>query len=119
MGHSVGISDSYYRPNENELLKDYLNAVPELTILNENHQKLEIQKQELRISALETEQAKVKHLEEGVNRLAAMMAEQKVKNNILHELEYPTHHHTTEQIKSLKEFALSSSDIERWKSLIE
>lgn len=36
MGHSTGISDSYYRPNENELLKDYLNAVPELTISKEN-----------------------------------------------------------------------------------
>jgi len=36
MGHSTGISDSYYRPNENELLKDYLNAIPELTISKEN-----------------------------------------------------------------------------------
>jgi integrase len=32
MGHSVGISDSYYRPNEMEILNDYLNAVPLLQI---------------------------------------------------------------------------------------
>ena len=32
MGHSVGISDSYYRPTEKELLEDYLKAVPLLTV---------------------------------------------------------------------------------------
>jgi hypothetical protein len=36
MGHSTGISDSYYRATENELLEDYLKAVPVLTISNEN-----------------------------------------------------------------------------------
>ena len=42
MGHSTGISDSCYRPNENELLVDYLNAISEITLLPENHQKLEL-----------------------------------------------------------------------------
>ena len=32
MGHSTGISDSYYRPTDKELLDDYLSAVPLLTI---------------------------------------------------------------------------------------
>ena len=35
MGHSIGISDSYYRIPEKELLEDYLKAVGLLTI-NEN-----------------------------------------------------------------------------------
>jgi hypothetical protein len=35
MGHSIGISDSYYRATENELLDDYLRAVPILAISNE------------------------------------------------------------------------------------
>ena len=35
MGHSVGISDSYYRPAENELLSDYLKIVAELSATNE------------------------------------------------------------------------------------
>jgi hypothetical protein len=35
MGHSIGISESYYKPTEDEVLKDYLNAVPKLTINNE------------------------------------------------------------------------------------
>lgn len=36
MNHSTGISDSYYRPTENELLEDYLKAVNFLTISTEN-----------------------------------------------------------------------------------
>lgn len=32
MGHSVGISDSYYRPTENELLQHYLRVTDALTI---------------------------------------------------------------------------------------
>ncbi len=32
MGHSTGVSDSYYRPTEHELLADYLKAVPLLQI---------------------------------------------------------------------------------------
>jgi len=32
MGHSVGISDSYYRPTENDLLQDYLKCTDDLTI---------------------------------------------------------------------------------------
>jgi hypothetical protein len=35
MGHSIGISDSYYRVTEDELLEDYLKAVAMLTISNE------------------------------------------------------------------------------------
>jgi hypothetical protein len=35
MGHSIGISDSYYRITETELLEDYLKATELLTI-NEN-----------------------------------------------------------------------------------
>jgi hypothetical protein len=36
MGHSVGISDSYYRATEKELLEDYLKAIPILTIGSEH-----------------------------------------------------------------------------------
>ena len=32
MGHSIGISDSYYRITENDLLGDYLKAIPFLSI---------------------------------------------------------------------------------------
>jgi hypothetical protein len=42
MNHSVGISDSYYRATENEVLEDYLKAIDFLTI---NDDKLTLQKQ--------------------------------------------------------------------------
>ncbi|MCL4436460.1 MAG: hypothetical protein M1503_03515 [Thaumarchaeota archaeon] len=33
MGHSLGLGNNYYRPSEQEILDEYLKAVPELTIL--------------------------------------------------------------------------------------
>ena len=41
MGHSTGISDSYYRPTETELLHDYVKIVDQLTISNESRLKAE------------------------------------------------------------------------------
>jgi acid phosphatase class B len=35
MGHSIGVSASYYRPLEKDVLQDYLKAVEELTIDSE------------------------------------------------------------------------------------
>ncbi|MGH9909661.1 MAG: hypothetical protein ACRD32_03395 [Nitrososphaerales archaeon] len=32
MGHSTGLADNYYRISENELLKEYLKAVPDLSV---------------------------------------------------------------------------------------
>ncbi len=42
LSHNIGISNSYYRPTENELLEDYLKSVDSLTI---NGNKLALQKQ--------------------------------------------------------------------------
>jgi integrase len=36
MGHDIGISKPYYKPTEQELLKDYLNAVDQLTIIDDS-----------------------------------------------------------------------------------
>ena len=36
LGHKIGLSSSYYRPSETELLKEYLKVVPERTINQEN-----------------------------------------------------------------------------------
>ena len=60
----------------------------------------------------------MKHLEKGINIVAALMAEQKMKNDLLHELEHPTHHHTEEQNKKLKAFAMSTSIKENWESFL-
>lgn len=44
MGHSVGISDSYYRPTENQLLQDYTKAVDELTVNGANILQKQVEK---------------------------------------------------------------------------
>ena len=36
MGHNIGVSGSYYKPTEKEVLQDYLKAVDQLTISDEN-----------------------------------------------------------------------------------
>jgi hypothetical protein len=46
MGHDIGISASYYKPTEREVLEDYLKAVDLLTI---NSDKLVLQKQVLEL----------------------------------------------------------------------
>ena len=42
MGHSVGISDSYYRPTETDLFEEYMRAVDALTLSNENRLKMQV-----------------------------------------------------------------------------
>jgi hypothetical protein len=46
MGHDIGVSESYYKPTEREVLEDYLKAVDLLTI---NSDKLVLQKQVLEL----------------------------------------------------------------------
>jgi len=57
MDHSTGISDSYYRPTDDVLLDDYLKAIPNLTVSEEEKLRLEYQKLEK------------KHIEETNKRL--------------------------------------------------
>lgn len=58
MGHSVGISDSYYRATENELLDDYMKAVDFLTINEENRLKIKLE-QTVQIERSQIESLKV------------------------------------------------------------
>jgi integrase len=39
LGHSIGLSDAYYRPTEKRMLQEYLKVVDELTINDENRLK--------------------------------------------------------------------------------
>jgi hypothetical protein len=43
MGHSVGISDSYYKPTQTELMEDYLKSVDALTVSQENQLRHEVE----------------------------------------------------------------------------
>ena len=54
MGHDIGLSASYYKPTEKEILDDYLKAVDLLTI-NGNEKKLSKQIQELKEKSRDNE----------------------------------------------------------------
>ncbi len=70
MGHSTGISDSYYRPTEKELLEDYLKAGPLLTVSEVE----EVRQQALGLEQKNSE--RLRQLEEFVSRLVAEKGEQ-------------------------------------------
>jgi hypothetical protein len=78
MGHSTGISDSYYRPTENDLLEDYLKAVPLLTM-----SEVEEVRRESRLSREEME-GRVKHLEDLVSRLTTSIGQQALSHSQNH-----------------------------------
>jgi integrase len=54
MGHDIGLADSYYRPSEQDLLKEYLLAVDLLTI-HDDKTKLEKQVKELTEKSIDNE----------------------------------------------------------------
>jgi hypothetical protein len=70
MGHSTGISDSYYRPTEKELLEDYLKAVPLLTIseAEEVRRESQLSRQQL--------EGRLQQLEDLVSRLTTQVGQQ-------------------------------------------
>ena len=70
MGHSTGISDSYYRPTQKDLLEDYLKAAPLLTI-----SEVEEVRRESKISRQQLEE-RLGQLEDLVSRLVALKGEQ-------------------------------------------
>jgi len=64
MGHSVGISDSYYRATESELLEDYLKAIDLLTINEENRLQKKVESLEIKKSRIDQLEFTLKQLEE-------------------------------------------------------
>jgi hypothetical protein len=70
MGHSTGVSDSYYRPTEKELLEDYLKAVPLLTV-----SEAEEVRRESRLSRQQLEE-RLGQLEDLVSQLVSDKGEQ-------------------------------------------
>ena len=63
MGYSVALDDSYFRPTEKQLLTEYLKAVNELTINEENRLKkkvTELEKKQDEINQLRYEHGQLK-----------------------------------------------------------
>ena len=92
MGHDIGVSASYYKPTEREVLEDYLKAVDLLSI---NSDKLILQKQvlELREKSNDSEyiiKAKIREKEEEIqNMKGEMVLMQQAQKEILDLLKDP------------------------------
>jgi hypothetical protein len=70
MGHNIGVSSSYYKPKQHEVLLDYLKVVDDLTIKEENKLSKEIQ--ELQEKSLEKDYiitGKLVEKDEQINQL--------------------------------------------------
>ena len=86
MGHALGLSESYYKPTEKEVLNDYLKAVPLLTI-NYDNDKSALQKQVAELTEKSKEEdyiikgklaEKEKEAEESKKRLEELEAKQEI-----------------------------------------
>ena len=66
LGHSIGLTTAYYRPDESELLSEYLKAVDLLTINQENRLRLENEE-------LKEEKSQMKLMKEQFNAMQSQM----------------------------------------------
>jgi hypothetical protein len=82
MGHSSGVSDSYWRPTEKEVLQDYLKAVDLLTINTNNKASTLLQKQVAELTEKSEEQNYI--IREKLAKKEKEIEETKAQMTILH-----------------------------------
>ena len=90
MGHSMGISDHYYRPLDEDLVSDYLQAVPLLIISKEEKLRLENQKlvvlhkedTEKRFKKIEREMEELNTFRQKLHDFASVEYEQDPKKKV-------------------------------------
>jgi hypothetical protein len=52
LGHKIGLAGVYYKPSEDDFLEEYLKAVNNLTINEENRLKMKVEKLEIEKSEM-------------------------------------------------------------------
>jgi hypothetical protein len=82
MGHNIGVSGSYYKPTEKEVLEDYLKAVELLTI-NNNQKILEKQINELKENGKDNEYIIKAKLHEKDGQIQELKNNDKIKEDAL------------------------------------
>ena len=82
MGHSIGVEDSYYRPQEKDISEDYKKAIPSLTISGNRETNQAQSYQELQ--DLRTQLEQYKHMVESQTQDMTTMRED--MNNIMFEV---------------------------------
>jgi hypothetical protein len=85
MGHNIGVSQSYYKPTEREVMEDYLKAVPLLTI--EAHDIiLQKQVEQLSENARDNESTIRARLEEKDNQIQTLIKKQEQFEQLIQSL---------------------------------
>jgi hypothetical protein len=74
MSHSTGVSDSYYRITEEELLSDYLKAVPALTINDEGRLRMELAEAQKDVANLAIMQSDLREKDRTIELLMSRQA---------------------------------------------
>jgi hypothetical protein len=64
LGHKIGLAGVYYKPSEDDFLEEYLKAVNNLTINEENRLKMKVEKLEIEKSEIDNLELRLKKLEE-------------------------------------------------------
>ena len=68
MDHSLGESQNYHRPTEEELLEDYLNVIDFLTINEENRLRRKVEKLEIEKNKIEIMSSQIREIQMKINR---------------------------------------------------
>jgi hypothetical protein len=68
MGHNIGVSGSYYKPTEKEVLLDYLNAIDLLTINEQNRLRRKIEKLEIEKSRMDIMSRQIQEIQKSLTR---------------------------------------------------
>jgi hypothetical protein len=83
MGHDIGISGSYYRPTERQVLEDYLKAVPLLTLGPEDRLKLQTKDLQAGLSSVRVVEGKLVEKEQELQSLRKDVIDLKEDNSSL------------------------------------
>jgi L-lactate utilization protein LutC len=85
MGHNIGLADSYYKPSEQELLKEHLLAVDLLTI-HDDKTKVEKQLKELEEKSTDNEYVIEARLREKEVQIQALIKKQEKFEHMIQSL---------------------------------
>jgi hypothetical protein len=66
LGHKIGLASAYYRPSEDDMSNEYLKAIDNLTINEENRLKRKVEKLEVEKTQFQRLAAQIKALEKKI-----------------------------------------------------
>jgi hypothetical protein len=64
LGHHTGLEENYYRPEDQDLLEQYLKCVDELVVNQEHKLRLEVQTLRVEMSKMDNAISRINHLYE-------------------------------------------------------